>query len=287
MQPLVLSVNSYFVHGYIGNKCIVFSLELNGVEAAPINLFQYSNHRGYAMSVGTALTSQELNDTFEDLDLNEVTPKITHIITGNITEQYQFEAIRSFLERNPNVCYYCVPNLYEGNWFAYPNEVLTYQKALCKYADTVLLEHSEAEKIANMEIKRVCDVMDAVKELHNAGISNVVVKCAMEGKYTFFSFKKGEKQFACETKDCFTAVTGASDLFNGIFLANAINYPCEYEKIATNTLNSVHEVIQRMKSAGDEEIILPYSIDKILHPSETHQIIEIDDLLKNNNKNRI
>jgi pyridoxine kinase len=46
-----LSIQSSVVHGFVGNKCAVFALQLLGVEVDPINSVQFSNHSGYGNSL--------------------------------------------------------------------------------------------------------------------------------------------------------------------------------------------------------------------------------------------
>lgn len=280
MQPLVLSVNSYVVHGYVGNKCTVFTLEFNGIEVSPLNLIQLSNHRGYPVSKGSSLTHKELHDIFEDLDRNGTTEKLTHIITGYLTEEYEFKEIEHFLKKNPRICYYNGPKLGDVNGFYIPNDVLNYQKELIKYTDTLLLNSFEAEKISGMEIKDKNDVLDIVKRFHDIGINNIVIKNVIEDKFAFFSFKKGGKQFAIEIKDIDRSFTGESDIFDGLFLANSIKYPNKFEKIALNTINAIYNIVQKTKNLNLDEIVLPYSVDEILNITNKHTIIDLNDFLQ-------
>ena len=45
-ETRVLSVQSWVAHGYVGNKCSVFALQILGIEVDPINTVQFSNHTG-------------------------------------------------------------------------------------------------------------------------------------------------------------------------------------------------------------------------------------------------
>ena len=46
----VLSIQSHVVHGYVGNRCAVFPLQLLGYEVDFMNSVQFSNHTGAARS---------------------------------------------------------------------------------------------------------------------------------------------------------------------------------------------------------------------------------------------
>jgi len=50
VSPRVLSIQSHVVHGYVGNKCAVFPLQLHGFDVDPINSVQFSNHAGKTAS---------------------------------------------------------------------------------------------------------------------------------------------------------------------------------------------------------------------------------------------
>lgn len=46
-SPRVLSIQSHVVHGYVGNKCAIFPLQILGFDVDPIFSVQFSNHTGY------------------------------------------------------------------------------------------------------------------------------------------------------------------------------------------------------------------------------------------------
>ena len=50
VSPRVLSIQSHVVHGYVGNKCAVFPLQLHGFDVDPISSVQFSNHAGKTAS---------------------------------------------------------------------------------------------------------------------------------------------------------------------------------------------------------------------------------------------
>jgi pyridoxine kinase len=43
---MILSIQSHVVHGYVGNRCATFPLQLLGWEVDQINTVQFSNHTG-------------------------------------------------------------------------------------------------------------------------------------------------------------------------------------------------------------------------------------------------
>ncbi|MFH4983893.1 hypothetical protein AB6A40_010602 [Gnathostoma spinigerum] len=77
----ILSIQSHVVHGYAGNKCSVFPLQLHGYEVDFINSVQFSNHTAYDHVSGQRLGSSELRDLYAGLKANSIN-HYSHIMTG-------------------------------------------------------------------------------------------------------------------------------------------------------------------------------------------------------------
>ncbi|OZC05984.1 pyridoxal kinase domain protein, partial [Onchocerca flexuosa] len=77
----ILSIQSHVVHGYAGNKCSVFPMQLHGYEVDPINSVHFSNHSAYKIMKGQVLDGAQLSDIYEGLKLNEIN-NYSHILTG-------------------------------------------------------------------------------------------------------------------------------------------------------------------------------------------------------------
>ena len=63
--PRVLSIQSHVVHGYVGNKCAVFPLQLLGLEVEPIYSVQFSNHTGYPVVKGAVFDGEHLGNLMQ------------------------------------------------------------------------------------------------------------------------------------------------------------------------------------------------------------------------------
>ncbi|CAG2173292.1 unnamed protein product, partial [Oppiella nova] len=87
----VLSIQSHVVSGYVGNKSVVFPLQVLGLDVDAINSVQFSTHTGYEHWSGQVLDSKDLNVLFDNLAKNDLHKRYTHILTG-------YAAKASFLE---------------------------------------------------------------------------------------------------------------------------------------------------------------------------------------------
>ncbi|CAF1534678.1 unnamed protein product, partial [Rotaria magnacalcarata] len=79
--PRVLSIQSHVVHGFVGNKCATFILQLYSFEVDVINSVHYSNHTGYKVVKGSRLSVDELRAIFQGLIANEIF-EYDYILTG-------------------------------------------------------------------------------------------------------------------------------------------------------------------------------------------------------------
>lgn len=66
----VLSVQSHVVHGYVGNKCATFPLQLLGYEVDAVNSVQFCCHTGYPTFSGSVLGGDDLDKLVDGLDAN-------------------------------------------------------------------------------------------------------------------------------------------------------------------------------------------------------------------------
>lgn len=68
----MLSIQSYIVCSYIGNRVATFSLQVVGFEIDALNSVQFLNHTAYTHGKGQVLNSDELHKLYKDLKLNSV-----------------------------------------------------------------------------------------------------------------------------------------------------------------------------------------------------------------------
>ena len=77
----VLSIQSHVVHGYVGNRCAVFPLQLLGYNVDFVNSVQFSNHTGYPTVKGSIMDGDQLGELLQGLRDNGLLD-YTHLITG-------------------------------------------------------------------------------------------------------------------------------------------------------------------------------------------------------------
>ena len=81
----VLSIQSHVVHGYVGNKCATFPLQLLGFDVDPVNSVHFSNHTGYPSGfAGDVLQGEQLWKLYNGLEKNGLAGQYSHVLTGYI-----------------------------------------------------------------------------------------------------------------------------------------------------------------------------------------------------------
>jgi len=186
-RPLILSIQSHTVHGYVGNKCSTFPVQLLGINIDPLNSVQLSNHKAYPKGAkGYILQGDQLDDLIAGLRLNDIFATYTHLLTGYI-------ASASFLDRivdiasslravNPACSYFCDPVLGDHGKLYVPAELVDlYRTKILPIATVLTPNQFECELLTGMKINCVEDAWAACTKLHGFGIAVVVITSCLFG----------------------------------------------------------------------------------------------------------
>ncbi|GLC35701.1 hypothetical protein PLESTB_000485400 [Pleodorina starrii] len=178
--PRVLSVQSHVVHGYVGNKCAVFPLQLLGMEVDPIYSVQFSNHTGYPSFKGSVFDGDQLRALAAGLEANGLLTH-THLLTGYIGSLSLLQSIAelcSQLKRHsPNLTYVCDPVLGdEGRLYAPRELVDAYAASIVPLASVLVPNQFEAELLTGGKpIASLDDALAAAEALMERGPHTVVI----------------------------------------------------------------------------------------------------------------
>nr|CRZ23881.1 Bm4525 [Brugia malayi] len=137
----ILSIQSHVIHGYAGNKCSVFPMQLHGYEVDPINSVQFSNHSAYKLMRGQILDGLQLSDIYEGLKLNEIN-NYSHILTGYCRNlsflQEVVNIVKDLKQRNPDILFYCDPVMGDDGNYYVPKELMpVYRDIVIPLADVI------------------------------------------------------------------------------------------------------------------------------------------------------
>jgi len=175
----VLSVQSHVVHGYVGNKCATFSLQVLGFDVDAIHTVSYSTHLGYPLVRGDKLSGDQLLALLEGLRANSLVA-YSHLLTGYIgsagTLRAALEVVREVKAANPRCVFLCDPVLGDQGKLYVPAEVVAvYRDEVVGHADIVTPNQFEAETLTGIPIRTLADARSVAQWFHNKGVAKVVI----------------------------------------------------------------------------------------------------------------
>lgn len=201
----ILSIQSHVIHGYAGNKCSVFPMQLHGYEVDPINSVQFSNHSAYKLMRGQILDGLQLSDIYEGLKLNEIN-NYSHILTGYCRNlsflQEVVNIVKDLKQRNPDILFYCDPVMGDDGNYYVPKELMpVYRDIVIPLADVITPNVFELSELSGLSINNEQECLEAIDLMHKCGVKIVVVSSGLETsttKFCYASVYKGANERALQ-----------------------------------------------------------------------------------------
>eukprot|EP01116_Phalansterium_solitarium_P004770 TRINITY_DN1588_c0_g1_i1.p1 TRINITY_DN1588_c0_g1~~TRINITY_DN1588_c0_g1_i1.p1 ORF type:complete len:317 (+),score=71.09 TRINITY_DN1588_c0_g1_i1:49-951(+) len=274
--PLVLSIQSHVVHGYVGNKCSVFALQVLGIEADALNTVSFSNHTGYTLWRGQAADPDQLWDVFDGLLQNGLAT-YTHLLSGYVKSAEALRVVRRIYDtlkaRNADLVYVLDPVLGDDGRLYVPSDVVgVYRDELLSAAQLLVPNQTEAELLSGVPIATLGDACRASDELQRlSGCQAVVITSLLLDPAgdvitllgsSYGNGDRSARRFCIRVDRLPFPFTGTGDLFASLLLgwlindgasldsADALQHACE------KAVNAVQAVLRRTLSAGSKELRL-------------------------------
>uniref|UniRef100_A0A914EBL1 Pyridoxal kinase n=1 Tax=Acrobeloides nanus TaxID=290746 RepID=A0A914EBL1_9BILA len=294
----VLSIQSHVVHGYAGNKCAIFPLQIHGFEVDFVNSVQFSNHTGYGQIRGNRLTDKDLDELFEGLKLNNIT-RYSHVLSGYCGDPSFLRSISNVVaelkKTNPDLIYVCDPVLGDNGEYYTPKELLpVYQESILPLADILTPNAFELGELTGRQVKNEADCLAAIKVLHETkGIRIVIVTSGIftENKdlmYCYASEMKSPNQFVqyrFEIPLIRGVFVGTGDVFTSLLIVWHSLLGGDLRQAICNLLGSMQCLLKRTSdyaygissnpNAGQRELRLLQSRYDLLVPTGDIRWVEI------------
>eukprot|EP01006_Ploeotia_vitrea_P022075 TRINITY_DN54489_c0_g1_i1.p1 TRINITY_DN54489_c0_g1~~TRINITY_DN54489_c0_g1_i1.p1 ORF type:complete len:310 (-),score=24.38 TRINITY_DN54489_c0_g1_i1:26-955(-) len=229
----VLSVQSHVVHGYVGNRCATFPLQLLGCEVDVVNTVHFSNHVGYGAFGGQRLGGDDLGELVGLLEQNGLL-QYEYIVSGYMGREdclrKVVDVVQKVKAKDPNSEYVCDPVLGDNGELYVPKELVeVYKTEILPHATLITPNQFEAEQLSERSIKTLQDACDVCDVFHDKGIpqvviSSMVVEECKPGTLTLLASerKKGQdkaSRFTIEFEKIDFYFVGTGDLFTALTLA--------------------------------------------------------------------
>ncbi|CAL8468163.1 g7702 [Coccomyxa elongata] len=261
----VLSIQSHVVHGYVGNRCAVFPLQLLGYEVDFINSVQFSNHTGYPLWKGTVMDGDQLWDIIEGMKANNLL-EYSHLLTGYIGSASLLQTIERLVallrQHNPGLIYVCDPVMGDhGKLYVKPEVVPCYQE-IVPLATVMTPNQFEAEKLVSESIVTEEDAVAACNKLHKRGVATVVMTSfhpeGVEDHLLLIASTRMSQddglpsQLRLKIPRSAAYFTGTGDLLTVLLLARLDRQPRNLKAAVESAVASLQAVLQAtVKAAGE------------------------------------
>ncbi|KAI3381573.1 hypothetical protein SNEBB_008732 [Seison nebaliae] len=237
--PKVLSIQSHVVHGYVGNRCAVFPLQLNGFEVDVIHTVQLSTHTQYPEVKGRRMTKDDLNDLVSGLTLNKLIDKYSYLITGYISNIDFIPIIIQIVEHNRKVnkdfFYLFDPVLGDNDRLYAPKELIPlYRNKLLKYSTIITPNQYECQWLSGMKLNEKKDIRPICQIVkYETDEQSLYLYVSENGKIEEIKFPRLNSSF-----------TGTGDLFTSLFLVNFHQLRHDVGEVCIRTLSSIHRILK-------------------------------------------
>lgn len=261
----VLSVQSHVVHGYVGNKCAIFPLQLLGFDVDPIMSVHLSNHTGYPIRTGTVMDGSQLQELTRGLSQNGLL-QYSHLLTGYIGSAsfllQVVDLLKCMRKENPQLCYVCDPVLGDEGRLYVPQELVqVYRDQVLAIADVLTPNQFELELLTGTSLSSKADVFSACEALHDRGVHTVVVtssSCASAADIVLLASTRQPQEDGCPSRFSVSVprldayFTGTGDLLAALLLARVTQHPGRLAVAVEAAVASLHAVLKdTAEHAGD------------------------------------
>ncbi|XP_011809512.1 PREDICTED: pyridoxal kinase isoform X2 [Colobus angolensis palliatus] len=235
----VLSIQSHVVRGYVGNRAATFPLQVLGFEVDAVNSVQFSNHTGYAHWKGQVLNSDELQELYEGLKLNNVN-KYDYVLTA---------------------CDPVLGDKWDGEGSMYvPEDLLpVYKEKVVPVADIITPNEFEAELLSGRKIHSQEEALAVMDMLHAMGPDTVVITSSnlpspQGSDYLIVLGSQRRRNPAgsvvmerirMDIRKVDAVFVGTGDLFAAMLLAWTHKHPNNLKVACEKTVSALHHVLQR------------------------------------------
>ncbi|PNJ11344.1 PDXK isoform 2 [Pongo abelii] len=235
----VLSIQSHVIRGYVGNRAATFPLQVLGFEVDAVNSVQFSNHTGYAHWKGQVLNSDELQELYEGLRLNNMN-KYDYVLT---------------------VCDPVLGDKWDGEGSMYvPEDLLpVYKEKVVPLADIITPNQFEAELLTGQKIHSQEEALRVMDMLHSMGPDTVVITSSnlpspQGSDYLIVLGSQRRRNPAgsvvmerirMDIRKVDAVFVGTGDLFAAMLLAWTHKHPNNLKVACEKTVSTLHHVLQR------------------------------------------
>jgi pyridoxine kinase len=249
MTKTALSILSHVVHGYVGNRCVVFPLQYNGWDVDAINTTNYSNHPGYGSFKGINAGVEDIEAILKGLEDIQLIDNYNLIMTGycptaSITESV-IKKVTTMLVLETKWIF--DPVLGDGDRLYVPSDIVRLCKRALASGNVSLTtpNHFEFELLTECKVHDMASLVVAIDTFrHLYRVEHVVVSSMVLNDTMISVAFDNDHAFYLPIDRVQCHFNGSGDLFAAL-LANAL-YDNEWKltpAVLSDALVKIHNVL--------------------------------------------
>jgi pyridoxine kinase len=281
----VLSIQSHVVFGHAGNSAAVFPMRRLGVNVWPLNTVQFSNHTQYGRWTGSVFDADELQNVIDGIGAIGMLARCNAVLSGFLgaTEQARavIEIVKTVKAVNPRALFFCDPVMdATGGGTVEPAIQDFLVTTMPEFADAMMPNHVELEKLVGRTIETVEDAVDACREVIGRGPRFMLVKHLIDRNsradtFNMLVVSATEAWFAQRPLYPFARQpVGVGDLTSAVFVARTL-LGDSLRNALEHTLAAVNAVVRATYDAGRYELEIVASQDEIARPTDRFPAIRV------------
>ena len=274
----VLSIQSHVVYGYAGNTAAVFPMQRLGHEVWAVNTVEFSNHTGYGSWTGKVLGADLITELLTGLEERGALVSCEAILSGYLgdgqTGGAVIDAVKRTRRHSPKAIYCCDPVMGDtGRGFYVKKDIPDIiRNQLIPLADIVCPNQFELEALTNIKITDFNDAVKAIKTLHDAGPSIILLTSFREKDSELGMIASGGKNiYKISTPELplGNGVAGTGDMTTAVFLSHYLETKdiAKTLELCTSSVFGILETSYRFYSGKNMELRIIDAQQEFISPS--------------------
>jgi len=182
----VLSIQSWVAYGHVGNAAAVLPLQLLGHEVWAAHTVQFSNHPGYGAWRGRVFDAAHVAEVIAGIAERGLFARCDAVLSGYLgdaaTGMVVLDAVAKVRAANPGMLFCCDPVMGDDGpgLFVRPGVAEFFAESAASVADVLTPNRFELERLTQMPVRRLGEVLDAVRSLLARGTKMILVTGLVE-----------------------------------------------------------------------------------------------------------
>ena len=263
-NPAVIAISSHVSRGSVGNRAIVFALEVLGYPVWSVPTVTMPWHPGHGPSTRLIPETGPFNTYLAELSASPWLKEVGGVISGYLGDALQAAAIAKLVTavkaENPNAIYVCDPVIGDDGGLYVPVETaVAIRDQLLPLADIATPNRFELEWLAGDADGNIVDLANRLDA------SRVLVTSAFSGPQSGNLLVLSDAILEVRHDALARPPHGLGDLSAALLLANLLSGRND-EKALQYMTCSVFTLLRRSVSRGTDELALAEDADCIVNP---------------------